>query len=62
MDKSSASNNNNSESQSHNSVYQKLEQVEHRRQTLKLSFPTPTKAPIPAVIKPVVVQQQQIPR
>jgi hypothetical protein len=46
MDKS------NNPSESHNSVYQKLEQVEHRRQTLKLSFPTPTKTPIP--LKPVV--------
>lgn len=57
MDKSSASNSP-SEPQPHNSLYQKLDQVETRRQ-LKLSFPLPTgekTKPIPVkVVQPIPV-------
>lgn len=44
-----ASQNNNSQPEAHNSLYQKLDQVETRRQQLKLSFPTQsTEKKVPA--------------
>lgn len=58
MDKSSASNSP-SEPQPHNSLYQKLDQVETRRQ-LKLSFPLPTPAEKTKPIPVKVIAQQPI--
>ncbi|CRL08063.1 CLUMA_CG020844, isoform A [Clunio marinus] len=55
MDKNS---NNQPEQQAHHSVYQKLDQVETRRQQLKLSFPT--QATEKKIIPPKP-QQQQLP-
>jgi hypothetical protein len=50
-----------SEPQPHNSLYQKLDQVETRRQ-LKLSFPTPVAGEKPTVKPiPVKVPVQQLP-